>query len=171
MVDVVPWRIVAQQQVKGSGRQRIRGLVATRDLVEDDIICGFHIESIFPTEASAADDGKYYVIDAADGKYLRCTKIDCRCNMATVYDNMVAALANHAPTKDANAKIVVHNTSSSSATATLKARKNISNGDTILVNYGLSPWTRSLGKRVRDTKRKFPNLFKRKAASKLVKLS
>jgi hypothetical protein len=169
MVDDVPWRYVAKQQVRGSGRQRMRGLVATRDLTEGEEICGFHIDSIFPTEASAADKGMYYVIRAAFDKYLRLTKIDCRCNALTAYNNMVAALANHATSKMANTKIVVHNSSSSTATATLKACKKIKNGDAILVNYGSSRWTRAFGKRVRNSKKKYPNLFQRSSSSKKAK--
>ena len=166
MVDDVPWRYVAKQQVRGSGRQRMRGLAAARDLNDDTEICKFHINSIFPTETSAADDGKYYVIEAADSKFLRLTKIDSRCDFTAAYDDMVAALANHAPSKTANAKIVVHHTSSNTATATLKACKKITQGDAILANYGPSNWTRALGKRVRGNKRKYQNLFKCSTASK-----
>ena len=160
------WKYVAKQQVKGSGRKRTRGLAAARDLIEGTEICKFHINSIFHTETSAADEGKYYIIEAADHKFLRLTKIDSRCDFAAAYNNMVAALANHAPSRTANAKIVVHHTSSSTATATLKTCKKITQGDAILANYGPSMWTRTLGKRVRDSKRKYPNLFKVSTASK-----
>jgi 4-aminobutyrate aminotransferase-like enzyme len=144
----------------------MRGLAAARDLIEDTEICKFHINSIFSTETSAADDGKYYVIKAADDKVLRLTKIDSRRDFTGAYDDMVAALANHAPSRTANAKIVVHHTSSNTATAALKACKKIKQGDAILANYGSTKWSRTLGKRVRDNKRKYPNLFRVKTASK-----
>lgn len=155
MSNDLPCR-AAKQQVRGAGRTLIRGLFASRDISGDnEFICDFHISGIFEDERAASDNDVHYVLKAGKEKFMRCSKIDGRYNFLTKYDNKIASLANHASSKNANAKICVNQ---HALTACLRSCKRIRKGERILVNYGQSKWSRGLAKHVRKNRSLHPNL-------------
>jgi hypothetical protein len=140
--------------------------VAAKDLATGDDICAYHIAGFFPDEVSAGDGptghGKYQIIYASKNKFIRLTPINRSKNLKNAYDNKVANLVNHTDKKLANAKIFVHNDTSTTATAMLRAVKPISKNTAILCSYGNSKWTRDFKCNVKINARTYPNLLQGK---------
>jgi hypothetical protein len=153
--SILPWRVVMDQRVPGAGRAGMRGLVAARNINENETITQFHVEQIFADKEAAQDADKYYVVQIAENKYARLSNIDGRVNLAAHYDNKVGNLSNHQARTKANAKMVAH---APTCSISLKSKKVIKQGEPIFYDYGNHEWTKAFRTTKRTNRRKHPNL-------------